>query len=90
MKYLHYWHFANQWYCYIDDNPEYKKIPGGNEQKIHAYEWQKDYLIDASEGLTHREIKEKLNKEYPDCILIKEIAYHQGARWYGNKNGSRK
>ena len=35
------------------------------------------------------EFKEKLVAEYPDCVLIKEIAYHEGARWNGNKAGSR-
>lgn len=90
MKYLHYWHFANQWYCYIDDNSNHSKIPSGNEEDYCAYKWKEKYLISDSVGLTNRQIKEKLVKLYPDCKLIKEIAYHEGARWNGNKKGSRR
>ena len=87
--YLHYWHFANQWYMKINDNPEKIRIPSGNECSELEYKWKEEYLIKNSNGLTKRKIKEKLLKEYPNCILIKEIAFHEGARWYGDKNGSR-
>lgn len=89
MKYIHYWHFANQWYMDINDNPNNERIPGGHEYKMRSYLWQEKFLIDGSIGLTHHQIKEKLNKQYPNYTLIKEIAYHEGARWFGNKKGSR-
>ena len=91
MKYIHYWHFANQWYMKINDNPNHERIPsGGNEYKIDSYEWQEKYIISESVGLTHRQIKEWLIKQYPNHVLVKEIAYHEGRRWFGNKDGSRR
>ena len=90
MKYIHYWHFANQWYMRIDDDPNHKRVPSGNEFDSRAYRWKEEYLITDSVGLTHRQIKERLTEQYPDYILIKEIAYHEGARWNGNKHGSRR
>lgn len=89
MKYIHYWHFANQWYMDINDNPKHERIPSGNEDDYRAYHWKEEYLINDSVGLTHRQIKEKLMKQYPDHILVKEIAYHEGVRWRGYKKGSR-
>lgn len=76
--YLHYWHFENQWYMFIS---EYKKerVSSGTEK----------YLIQNSQGLTKKQIKEKLSIEYPNYILVKEIIYHEGNRWFGNKKGSR-
>lgn len=89
MKYIHYWHFANQWYMDINNNSNHQRIPSGNEYKARSYSWQEKYLIVESVGLTNRQIREKLVEQYPNHILIKEIAYHEGARWFGNKNGSR-
>ena len=89
MKYLHYWHFANQWYMYIDENANHARIPSGNETDCSAYTWKEDHLLKDSIGLTHRQIKEKLAQEHPDCTLIKEVAWHEGARWHGTKGGSR-
>ena len=89
MKFVHYWHFANQWYCYVDDNSNHSRIPSGNEEDYYAYKWKEEYLIKDSVELTHRQIKEKLIALYPNCGLVKEIAYHEGARWFGNKKGSR-
>ena len=89
MRYIHYWHFANQWYMYIDGDPNHGEILSGNECEYYAYYWKEDYLIRDSIGLTHRQIKEKLTEQYPNYILIKEIAYHEGARWNGYKKGSR-
>lgn len=90
MNYIHYWHFANQWYMHINDNPNHDRIPSGNECDFYARHWQEEYLISDSAGLTHRQIKERLSAQYPNHILVKEIAYHEGRRWFGNKDGSRR
>ena len=89
MKYIHYWHFANRWYMHINDTPDHARIPSGNEACDSEYAWKEEYFIADSVGLTHRQIKEKLAVQYPDHVLIKEIAYHEGARWRGFKGGSR-
>ena len=89
MKYLHYWHFAKQWYCFVNETPIHSKIPSGNEENDYAYKCKEEYLVEGSVGLTHHQIKEKLVELYPNCELIKEIAYHEGARWKGYKRGSR-
>lgn len=60
MKCVHYWHFANQWYCYLNDNPNHSRIPSGDKNDIDAYKWKEKYLIVDSVGLTHRQVKEKL------------------------------
>lgn len=90
MLYVHYWHFAKQWYAYISESSKSERIPSGNESDYFAYECKKCYLVDGSAGLSNRQIKVLLNKLYPHCILIKEIAFHEGARWFGNKEGSRR
>lgn len=89
MKYIHYWRFNRQWYMKINDSSASYMIPGRNEENIYSYILQEDYLIPDSLDLTHRQIKEKLTAEHPGCVLIKEIAYHEGARWFGYKHGSR-
>ena len=90
MKYIHYWHFANQWYMYTNDNPNHERVLSGNECDPDVYRRKEQFLIGDSVDLTHRHIKEKLVKQYPDHTLIKEIAYHEGARWNGYKHGRRR
>lgn len=89
MKYIHYWHFADQWYMYVNDNPNHERVFSGNESNSFSYYWIEKFLIQNSMGLTKHQVKEKLKEQYPNGILIKEIAYHEGARWRGNKKGSR-
>ena len=89
MKYVHYWHFNKRWYMYINENPNHAKIPSGNETDYHAYTWKEDCLLKDSVGFTHRQIKKYLSEQYPGFTLIKEVAWHEGARWHGTKGGSR-
>lgn len=89
MKYIHYWHFNNNWYMDIGDSPNHWRPSSANEDTRSWDSHYDDYLIKNSVGLTHRQIKERLAKQYPGCTLIKQIAYHEGARWHGTKGGSR-
>jgi hypothetical protein len=89
MKFIHYWRFSGQWYAEINDDPKHIRIPSGDECDYYAYAWKQERLIENSIGMTHRQIKKKLTTKYPDHILVKEIAYHEGARWHGYKVGSR-
>lgn len=88
--YLHYWHFANQWYMLVNNNCERQRIPSHNECYPESYEYQEKNLILNSTGLTEREIKKYLTTKYPNYSLVKDIPYHEGRRWFGNKKGSRK
>jgi hypothetical protein len=89
MKYIYYWHFDNNWYMDISDNPNHWRPTSANEDTCLWSSHYDNYLIEDSVGLTHRQIKEKLTEQYPDYILIKKIAYHEGSRWHGTKGGSR-
>ena len=89
MKYIHYWRFNRQWYMKISETPDSIMISGCNEDNIYSYIWQEKYLIPNSLDLTHKHIKDRLHVEYPDYQLVKEVAYHEGRRWYGEKHGSR-
>ena len=46
------------------------------------------YYVDDSSGLTERQVKELLSTRYPEYEFVKEVPFHQGARWFGNKKGS--
>ena len=88
MKYVHYWHFQRAWYAEINDDPKPERVYWHNSS--YGQEgWNKRYLIENSAWLTHGEVRKKLTKMYPDCILVKDKPFHQGARWRGYKHGSR-
>lgn len=87
MKYVHYWHAYKRWYAEINDNPNSERVYWHNNDDCQEM-WNK-WLIENSELMTHKEIKKKLSEMYPNYILVKDKPYHQGARWKGNKHGSR-
>lgn len=88
MKYVHYWHFYRRWYAEINDNPNPDRVFWHNDGDLQEW-WNKECLVEGSEWMTHREIKEKLTEMYPEAILIRNKPFHQGARWNGRKEGSR-
>ena len=88
MKYVHYWHFQKAWYAEVNDDNNTDRVFWHNNASLQKC-WNDKYLIKDSEWLTHREIKKKLTEMYPECILVKDKAFHQGARWHGTKGGSR-
>lgn len=85
MRYLHYWHFNKVWYAKLSDSND-NKVYWHNMQEL----WNEEYLISGSEGLTEKQIRAKLIETYPDFILIKDKPYHEGRRWFGYKDGSRR
>lgn len=89
MKYVHYWHFYKRWYAEINDDPNPERVFWHNSISAQEY-WDRVYLIENTEWTTHREVKAKLQELYPECILIKDRPFHQGARWHGYKHGSRR
>lgn len=89
MKYVHYWHFNKNWYARINDNPKPERICGGREDNYVIYDCWEQYFVEGSAFLTRREVKQKLTELYPGLALVKDIPYHEGARWFGNKCGSR-
>lgn len=89
MRYIHYWHFNRQWYMRFTNSKDRYVICGRNEDDIYSYVLQEDYLIKSSLDLTNHQIKEMLSAEYPECEFVKEVPYHEGSRWHGNKAGSR-
>lgn len=88
MKYVHYWHFNKRWYALVDDMPIKKDVYWHNCSYVQDY-WNKEYLIEGADYMTHREVKNKLVSMYPNYILIKDKSFHEGRRWFGNKGGSR-
>lgn len=88
MKYVHYWHFYKCWYVEVSDDPNPERVFWHNDYSLQQ-NWNRKYLIENSEWLTHREIKEKLMELYPEYTLVKDRPFHQGARWRGYKHGSR-
>ena len=88
MKYIHYWHFYKRWYAEVSDDPNPERVFWPNDYSLQQL-WNKEYLIENSEWLTHREVKAKLNELYSGYILIKDRPFHQGARQRGYKHGSR-
>lgn len=72
----------------IDENSAREHPASGNEHSAVVCKYREKYYIQGSNWLTHRQIKKMLSERYPGYVLIKEIAWHEGARWFGNKNGS--
>jgi hypothetical protein len=89
MCYVHYWHFYKAWYVEVNDNPSSERVFWHNSGSMQEC-WNEKYLIEGSEWLTHGEIKKKLTEMYPECTLIKDQPFHQGARWRGHKGGSQR
>lgn len=89
MKYIHYWHFYKRWYAEINDNSEPERVFWHNDGSCQEM-WNKEWLVEGSEWMTHREIRKKLTEMYPDYILVRNKPFHQGARWNGYKKGSRR
>ena len=89
MRYAHYWHFYKAWYVEINDNHSPERVFWHNDGSMQEG-WNEKYLIEGSEWLTHGEIKKKLAEMHPECILVKDKPFHQGARWRGHKGGSRR
>lgn len=90
MMYLHYWHFNKNWYAVLNSEPGSRKIYWhGEDDYILNNSWEAYRIHDAA-FLTHREIKQLLTEAYPNVTLVKDIAYHEGRRWFGNKEGSRR
>ena len=87
MKYVHYWHFYRVWYVEINDNPNQERVFWHNSGSTQE-RWNREYLVEGSEWLTHGEIKKKLAEMYPDCILVKDKPYHCGWRQPDGKTGS--
>lgn len=81
MKYVHYWHFNKQWYCRVTNSSDSLRVPSTNERCEYS-SWCEEYLVPDSLSLTHSQIKKKLHKMYPEATLVKEVAYHFGARRY--------
>ena len=88
MQYIHYWHFQRAWYSEVTDKTKPQRICWHNSCYVQDH-WNKRYLIEGSNGLTHREIKKKLRELYPNYNLVKDKPFHYGARWHGYKHGSR-
>lgn len=88
MKYVHYWHFQKSWYAEVNDDPNPERVFWHNSCYVQDV-WNEKYLIESSAWLTHGGIKKKLTEMYPECILVKDRPFHQGARWRGFKGGSR-
>ena len=88
MKYVHYWHFQKAWYAEVNNDPNSERVFWHNSCYVQDG-WNEKYLIEGTAWLTHGEIKKKLAEMYPNCVLIKDKPFHQGARWRGFKGGSR-
>lgn len=88
MQYIHYWHFNKNWYAKVNNNPTPERVHGHREDH-YIYKCWAPYFIDGSTFLTHREIKKRLLEIHPECIPVKDIPFHEGRRWFGNKKGSR-
>ena len=89
MRYVHYWHFYKAWYAEVNDDPNPERVFWHNSGSLQEC-WNEKYLIKDSEWLTRGEIKKKLAELYPECTLVKDRPFHQGARWRGHKGGSRR
>lgn len=88
MKYVHYWHFHKAWYAKLSESKDRKQLYWHNSSAMQDF-WNKEYLIEDSTFLTHREIKAKLIEAYPEYTLVKDRPFHEGRRWFGYKQGSR-
>lgn len=89
MRYLHYWHFNKNWYAVLNSDSRSRKIYWHSEDDGTLNNSWEEYRIHNSALLTHREVKKLLTESCPNLILIKDIPYHEGRRWFGNKKGSR-
>lgn len=89
MKYVHYWHFQKLWYVELTDCPTPQRVYWHDSASVQEF-WNEKYLIKGSECMTEREVKAKLIEMNPDFILVKDKPYHEGRRWFGNKEGSRR
>lgn len=89
MLYVHYWHFQRAWYARITESPVAEPIYWHNDKLYQNY-WDEEYLVKESKWITHRQVKQKLQELYPNCILVKDKPFHEGRRWSGYKQGSRK
>ena len=85
MKYIHYWRFSGNWFHKINENPKVEKCAFSGK---YLMPYHFEYYVDDSGGLTERQVKELLSTRYPECEFVKEVPFHQGARWFGNKKGS--
>lgn len=89
MKYVHYWHFQKRWYVKLTDCPTSQRVYWHNSASVQEV-WNEEYLIKGSEWMTEKEVRAKLIEMNPDFILIKDKPFHEGRRWNGNKEGSRR
>lgn len=89
MMYVHYWHFQRAWYVRITECSIPERVYWHDSSRVQEL-WNQHHLIAGSECMTEREVKAKLKESYPDFTLIKDKPFHEGKRWFGYKDGSRR
>jgi len=89
MTYVHYWHFQKAWYVRLTDCSTPERVYWHDSARIQEF-WNQHYLIAGSEWMTEREVRTKLKEANPDFIIIKDKPFHEGRRWFGYKDGSRR
>ena len=87
MRYIHYWHFNKKWFVRPTDSPTTRRVYLTREDNYCGHYDQ--CLIPGSDGLTERQIRERLVVLFPGSVLVKDKPFHEGSRWFGYKHGSR-
>lgn len=88
MKYLHYEKINKQYFYWFDNNPYWKNSYSFfYSQRVTCSISFKKCIIQAK---TKKEAKAFLKEKFPDYEPIYTIAFHEGARWFGQKKGSRR
>jgi hypothetical protein len=87
MRYIHYWHFNKKWFVRQTESPTRQRVYLTHEDNYCGHYDQ--HLIHGSDGLTERQIRERITALFPDGVLVKDKPFHEGNRWFGYKHGSR-
>lgn len=88
--FLHYGRLNKCYYYWFSNSQSKKELFGYWNEQRETYCFPSHIFVFSTEITSKKEAKEFLKNKYPKLEPIYTIAYHEGRRWFGNKEGSRR